>query len=431
MAINSKRKAISYMVYGALPPHSTNVLWMDTSVPEAPILKIWWNGCWTPCHTDESKEIALLVETIKAQEDTIKELAEDIPEKINEATSTITGIDLSKVVKTEGVIPSCQCDWGNSIVEDDGDYRVFNEAVIPEYFGKGSIVSCETIGQMSYCVATGTTDSLQLRDNGEGRYGLCVDGATWEKVEPNKIYRCKDIVSLSTVVDSEPITVVLYIYEDPSITGVLDKIEDKSEEIETKVSEEADRATENILGEIIELDGIIPIAMKQNPSQGNGNSIAAGRQIYNWDAVYNAPSVNVGQVFKVTNFSSSRYTSAPILITGGDATTLSIEYDDNQDIYSVSGATKVTFVDEGKFYRCKEKVIAPSSAPGGSSLIYLYEVVDPTNTGILSYIDNKTKDLAKSSDIPTDYAKQGGNASANISDIQALIGYTITEIDSI
>ncbi len=45
------------MVQGALPPHSTNVLWIDTSVPDKPVLKYFNNGNWVPCHTDESKEI--------------------------------------------------------------------------------------------------------------------------------------------------------------------------------------------------------------------------------------------------------------------------------------------------------------------------------------------------------------------------------------
>ena len=39
MANNSNRKAIEFMVQGALPPHSTNVLWMDTSVPELPDIR--------------------------------------------------------------------------------------------------------------------------------------------------------------------------------------------------------------------------------------------------------------------------------------------------------------------------------------------------------------------------------------------------------
>ena len=50
-------------------------------------------------------------------------------------------------------------------------------------------------------------------------------------------------------------------------------------------------------------------------------------------------------------------------------------------------------------------------------------------SGTLFAILKWVKDKVKS--IGTDYAKQGSNASANISDIQALIGFTITEIDGI
>ena len=50
-------------------------------------------------------------------------------------------------------------------------------------------------------------------------------------------------------------------------------------------------------------------------------------------------------------------------------------------------------------------------------------------TGTLFAVVKWVKDKVKS--IGTDYAKQGSNANANISDIQALIGYTISEIDSI
>lgn len=50
-------------------------------------------------------------------------------------------------------------------------------------------------------------------------------------------------------------------------------------------------------------------------------------------------------------------------------------------------------------------------------------------SGTLFAVVKWVKDKVKS--IGTDYAKQGSNASANISDIQALIGYTISEIDGV
>lgn len=50
-------------------------------------------------------------------------------------------------------------------------------------------------------------------------------------------------------------------------------------------------------------------------------------------------------------------------------------------------------------------------------------------SGTLFAVLKWVKDKVKS--IGTDYAKQGSNANANISDIQALIGFTISEIDGI
>lgn len=63
---NSDRRSIEFLVHGPLPPHSTNVLWMDSSISDTPVLKIFWNGCWVPCHTDESREISILTKTIEA-----------------------------------------------------------------------------------------------------------------------------------------------------------------------------------------------------------------------------------------------------------------------------------------------------------------------------------------------------------------------------
>ena len=82
MANNSNRKAIEFMVQGALPPHSTNVLWMDTSVPELPVLKIFENGAWTNVHTENSKSIELLAETVLAQQNEITELTKGISSKM-------------------------------------------------------------------------------------------------------------------------------------------------------------------------------------------------------------------------------------------------------------------------------------------------------------------------------------------------------------
>lgn len=82
MANNSNRKAIEFMVQGALPPHSTNVLWMDTSVPTLPVLKIFENGAWATVHTGDSKAIELLSQTVLAQQNEITELTENISSKV-------------------------------------------------------------------------------------------------------------------------------------------------------------------------------------------------------------------------------------------------------------------------------------------------------------------------------------------------------------
>lgn len=92
---NGARRAIEYLVYGALPPHSTKVLWMDTSVPELPVLKIFWNGCWTPVHTDESKEIDLLVKTVFSQQETINQLENKIGPDVTDIKNDVGDIKIT------------------------------------------------------------------------------------------------------------------------------------------------------------------------------------------------------------------------------------------------------------------------------------------------------------------------------------------------
>ena len=84
MANNSNRKAIEFMVQGALPPHSTNILWMDTHIPELPVLKIFENGAWTSVHTDNSKAVELLSQTVLQQSQIINDLENSIDTKIEE-----------------------------------------------------------------------------------------------------------------------------------------------------------------------------------------------------------------------------------------------------------------------------------------------------------------------------------------------------------
>lgn len=89
MANNSNRKAIEFMVQGALPPHSTNVLWMDTSVPTLPVLKIFENGAWTTVHTEQGKVDGLLAKTVLEQAKVIEILTDSIDIKIDELQQTV------------------------------------------------------------------------------------------------------------------------------------------------------------------------------------------------------------------------------------------------------------------------------------------------------------------------------------------------------
>lgn len=108
MANNSNRKAIEFMVQGALPPHSTNVLWMDTSVPTLPVLKIFENGTWTNVHTEDSKSIELLAETVLAQQREIEYLTNTIETKIDRLQLIVakesTSQEIKELVLREGII---------------------------------------------------------------------------------------------------------------------------------------------------------------------------------------------------------------------------------------------------------------------------------------------------------------------------------------
>lgn len=108
MANNSNRKAIEFMVQGALPPHSTNVLWMDISVPELPVLKIFENGAWTNVHTENSKSIELLAEIVLAQQREIEYLTNTIETKIDRLQLIVakesTSQEIKELVLREGII---------------------------------------------------------------------------------------------------------------------------------------------------------------------------------------------------------------------------------------------------------------------------------------------------------------------------------------
>lgn len=56
MAYNSERRAVHFLVYGVHPPSDPNVLWMDTSTVNAPVLKIFLSGAWISVHTLDEQE---------------------------------------------------------------------------------------------------------------------------------------------------------------------------------------------------------------------------------------------------------------------------------------------------------------------------------------------------------------------------------------
>ena len=87
MANNSNRKAIEFMVVSPLPPHSTNILWMDTSVPKLPVLKIFENGAWTTVHTEQGKINEELLQTVIQQQVEIKESLTQILERLPESST--------------------------------------------------------------------------------------------------------------------------------------------------------------------------------------------------------------------------------------------------------------------------------------------------------------------------------------------------------
>ena len=87
MANNSNRKAIEFMVVSPLPPHSTNILWMDTSVPTLPVLKIFENGAWTTVHTEQGKINEELLQTVIQQQVEIKESLTQILERLPESST--------------------------------------------------------------------------------------------------------------------------------------------------------------------------------------------------------------------------------------------------------------------------------------------------------------------------------------------------------
>ena len=79
---NADRKAIEFMVQSALPPRDTNVLWMDTSDPELPIIKTFNAGAWVSVLSSNDKAVEILSKAVLALTQEVELLSGDIKDKM-------------------------------------------------------------------------------------------------------------------------------------------------------------------------------------------------------------------------------------------------------------------------------------------------------------------------------------------------------------
>lgn len=104
MANNSNRKAIEFMVVSPLPPHSTNVLWMDTSIPGTPVLKIFmdgaWAGIWTTVRTEDERSLELLTKIILEQHGLISELTDEVKVVCDSTNTKVTTLAVTSAKET-------------------------------------------------------------------------------------------------------------------------------------------------------------------------------------------------------------------------------------------------------------------------------------------------------------------------------------------
>ena len=143
MANNSNRKAIEFMVQGALPPHSTNVLWMDTSVPTLPVLKTFENGAWTTVHTEQGKVDELLAKTVLEQAKLIDTLTNGINTKLDTVTEdlgkTVDSLDtvtedlntLQQTVATEENATANKNELKQHIIQENRN--IAGDCIIPDF----------------------------------------------------------------------------------------------------------------------------------------------------------------------------------------------------------------------------------------------------------------------------------------------------------
>lgn len=138
---NANRKAIEFMVQGALPPHDTNVLWMDTSNPTAPVIKTFNAGAWVSVHTEQSKIDKMLCETIIALTAECKTLTDDVLQQLSLTAKEATLLRVTTPASNDDIyamFPGSINDEGFFVldfaIDEDGyiiaDFSVNNEGIV-------------------------------------------------------------------------------------------------------------------------------------------------------------------------------------------------------------------------------------------------------------------------------------------------------------
>lgn len=262
MANNSTRKSIEFLVEGALPPHSTNVLWMDTSNPELPVLKIFKNGVWTPVTTDNNKTIQLLVEHITSLQEEITNLEEGIQAtcdsiegKVDDITLDLEGVATEENatanrldIKGAGSKNTFDChtcipavDWQDysQLVLNDGDYAIGNWAEdmdSPDTIEEGTVVHAENVDTTTPVVLIKKTQSeaiIYVTGDAEDGWTLPPNSISEViRIESGKNYICTGSVTLMKIRPGQmPLTGSLYLWSEYEGKSIYDAIEEIKENI--------------------------------------------------------------------------------------------------------------------------------------------------------------------------------------------------------
>lgn len=117
--MSTTKQSANFIVESPNPPEMHNVLWMDTSIYNNPVLKAWINGEWKQTYTDQSKAINLMAHSIydlceenksvsgaiASQEETIEELvktqaAPNIESELQTGKTAVANAITNKGVET-------------------------------------------------------------------------------------------------------------------------------------------------------------------------------------------------------------------------------------------------------------------------------------------------------------------------------------------